>query len=243
MTLFKKKIFIGKIPTLFISEKKIENNNDKSCILFYHGLGASKDIQLNELESLASNGFLVIGIDNVGHGDRRYSDYDEKFSENNPKRLQNIIDAVDATACEVGIIIDYLIGNKIVKANNIGIVGISMGAFIAYKIPTLENRIKTISAILGSPEHSFNNIDNYIKKYSATSLLSQNATHDNIVPPIETRELHQEFKNFYVDYRDRFKYVEYPNSGHFMEEKEWNKCWNLNLQWLTEKLQKKKNLI
>ncbi|HJO93292.1 MAG TPA: alpha/beta fold hydrolase [Victivallales bacterium] len=236
MTLSKKRIFIGKVPTLFISEQKTEDSNNRSCVLFYHGFGASKDIQMEELISLASNGFLTIGIDNIGHGDRKYSDFDTKFSEDNPERLQNIIEAVNSTADEICNIIDYLINNKIVKPANIGIVGISMGAFIAYKIPVLENRIKAISAILGTPEYSFNNIYDYTKKYDIISLLSQNAAKDNIVSSIETKKLHQELRKTFKNPDDRFKFVEYPNSGHFMNETEWNKCWNLNLQWLKEKL-------
>ncbi len=44
---------------------------ERGCILFFHGLGASKDVQLPDLESLAARGFLVVGVGGVGHGERR----------------------------------------------------------------------------------------------------------------------------------------------------------------------------
>ena len=200
-------------------------------------MSASKDIQLAELESLASNGFLAVGIDNVGHGDRQYTDFDARFSEDNQNRLQNIINAVNATADEIGLIIDYLVSNKIANESSIGIAGISMGAFIAYKIPTLDHRVKTISAILGSPEHSFTNMNNYVKQYDSISLLSQNAAKDNLVSPCKARNLHHKLKKSFKNYNERFKYIEYQNSGHFMEEADWIQCWDLNLEWFKKMLQ------
>ena len=231
-------IMIGDIPIRLMYKSDMGTASRNGCILFYHGLGASKDKQGKELEDLASSGFLAIGIDNVGHGDREFNDFDERFSENNPDKVKNIISAVRETASEINFLINELIDKKILINNKLGIAGISMGAFIAYTIPMFDNRPKVMVAILGSPilEGMPVSPSNEMKDFRELSLLSMNAGKDRIVPPEQTRELHLKLKEFYPDYKSRFKYIEYPNSGHFMEEEDWNKSWEQCINWFERKL-------
>ena len=226
-------LMIGDIPIRLIYKNTMETASRNGAVLFYHGLGASKDKQMKELEDLASLGFLAVGIDNVGHGDRKFDDFEERFSETNTGRVNNIISAVRETAAEINLLINGLLDKKMVINSKIGIVGISMGAFIAYAIPMLDDRPKTMVAILGSPTLEGVSISssNEIEKFHNLSLLSMNAGKDRVVPPEQTRELHLKLKEFYPDYNSRFKYIEYPDSGHFMEEDDWNKCWNKCLEW------------
>ena len=229
---------IGGIPVRLLYKDDMETASKNGCILFYHGLGASKDIQSKELEDLANSGFLAVGVDNVGHGDREFADFEEHFSENNPERVKNIVSAVSETASEINILINWLTDNQILLNNKLGIVGISMGAFIAYAIPMFDDRLKTMVAILGSPlwEGKTESPHNKIEKYSKLSLLSLNAAKDNIVPAKYAEEFHLKLEKQYPDYEKRFKYIEYPKSGHFMEEDEWNECWNECLGWFENRL-------
>ena len=73
-TLTNQKKMIGDIPVRLVYKNDLRAASHRGCILFYHGLGASKDKQLKELMDLASSGFLVVGVDNVGHGDREFDD-------------------------------------------------------------------------------------------------------------------------------------------------------------------------
>src|SRR5262249_45722553 len=74
----------------------------RGTILFYHGLGASKEANARELEGLAAAGFLAVGLDNVGHGERRYPDYEQRFGEGSGGRWpEEFLHAVEATAQEV----------------------------------------------------------------------------------------------------------------------------------------------
>ena len=45
------------VPVVTLYESSLDAAADRGCILFYHGLGASKGVQLPDLESLAARGF------------------------------------------------------------------------------------------------------------------------------------------------------------------------------------------
>ena len=233
-----RKKMIGDIPVRLVYKKSRKTASQNGCILFYHGLGASKDKQLKEVEDLACLGFFVVGVDNVGHGDREFDDFEERFLENNSDRVKNIISAVLQTASEITLLIDWLTNNKILINGKLGIAGISMGAFITYAIPMFDDRPKTVVAILGSPQWDGfpESPHNKIQIYSKLSLLSLNAGKDDVVPTEQTKEFHLKLKKHYLDYEQRFKYFEYPNSGHFMEEDDWDKCWDQCLKWFKDRL-------
>ncbi|MEM6432049.1 MAG: hypothetical protein AAF708_22615, partial [Deinococcota bacterium] len=85
---------IRDIPLVCLSQKDPRGAKDKGCILCYHGLTSSKDNWLHDLEIIANKGFLVIGVDNVGHGERRDPDFDAKYAQDNPMFWHNFIQAV-----------------------------------------------------------------------------------------------------------------------------------------------------
>ena len=106
----KLKIKIQDIPTLFVFKDEIDKAGKRGAILFFHGLTVSKEENEKELKSLAKCGFLAVGIDNVGHGERHDPAFIKRFvgglvSQNRSK----FIDAIIKTADEVPVIIDYLI--------------------------------------------------------------------------------------------------------------------------------------
>ena len=118
----------------------------RGTLLFYHGFVASKESQFKELDSLARAGFLAIGVDNVGHGARRYPDF--------------------------------------------------------------------------RPQDFF-----------PVALLSQNAARDENVPARHARALHETLAPLYAAHPEREAYLEYPESGHFMLEHEWNDLWHHTVAW------------
>ena len=237
-TLTDRKEMCGNIPVRILHKDDQNTASQNGCILFYHGLGASKDKQFKELEDLANNGFLAVGGDNVGHGDREFDDFEERFSEDNPDRVKNIICAVRETASEINFLVNWLIDTKLLINDKIGVVGISLGGFIAYAVPMFDDRPKTVVSILGSPqwEEVSESPGDRIEKYSKLSLLSLNAGMDMLVPPEQAKEFHIKLKKHYTDYEQRFKYIEYPDSGHFMEEEDWLECWEQCLNWFKSRL-------
>jgi pimeloyl-ACP methyl ester carboxylesterase len=49
------------------------------AVLWFHGLGADKDVHRFELRRFADAGLLAIGVDAVGHGQRRMADFEQPF--------------------------------------------------------------------------------------------------------------------------------------------------------------------
>ncbi len=74
----------------------------RGTILFYHGLSVGIADQTRELHSLAREGFVVIGVDNVGHGERRYADFEVRFSHDNPEFDACFLDAVAGATAYLG---------------------------------------------------------------------------------------------------------------------------------------------
>lgn len=91
----------ARVPLLIVSRADPRTAAERGCILVFHGLSASKDIPLSELESLACQGFLAVGVDNVGHGARRAPNFDTRFSETNPDFFATFLQAVLETAREL----------------------------------------------------------------------------------------------------------------------------------------------
>ena len=124
---FHKNIKLGSAPALFVFKGELENAAKKGSILFFHGLTGSKETQLLELEDLARSGFLAVGIDAIGHGERGYPDINQRFAEDNPDAYNEFLKVVVTTAHEVPTILDSMIRMRLLNQEKIGIAGISLG--------------------------------------------------------------------------------------------------------------------
>ncbi len=58
-------------PALALFRGSPEDRAKLGTILFYHGFGQSKEDYRAVLSQFAEAGFLAVGIDGVGHGERR----------------------------------------------------------------------------------------------------------------------------------------------------------------------------
>src|SRR5260370_8039520 len=59
---------LASAPVLVMFRGFPEDKARQGTILFYHGFGASKETYVSVLQHLAEAGFLVVGIDGIGHG-------------------------------------------------------------------------------------------------------------------------------------------------------------------------------
>lgn len=222
-------------PTLCVYQENLVTAQNKGSILFFHGLGSSKDQQKTELYSLAERGFLAIGIDNIGHGERRYPDFEKRFASDNPQFGNELLQAVNQTAQETAYLIEAYIQKGIILADKIGLIGVSMGGYIAYAALLAERRIKAASVILGSPywwEADFDSPHQHLEGFFPCAILSQNAGLDQSVPAHYARDFHRHLSPYYQSAPERQHYIEYPESGHFMREQDWHQCWGNSLDWL-----------
>jgi uncharacterized protein len=226
------------VPALLVARTDFRVAAARGCTVVFHGLGASKDAQLKELESLAGQGFLAVGVDNVGHGERRYPDFDRRLSQNNPEFSENFLRAVLETARETPRLLDALLRQGLAREDRIGALGISMGAFISYTAVTLEPRLRAVVALVGSPAWPLDlpaSPHRQLERFDRVRLLSQTAGRDTVVPSRYARAFHGRLREIYGDYDVRFAYAEYPDSDHLLEA-DWDRLWERTLGWFHEHL-------
>lgn len=232
--IIRKYIPLSTAPALILYKDHIDKAIQKGTILFYHGLGASKEGQEKEIVSLAEHGFLAIAIDNVGHGERKYHDFEEKFSLKNPRLEADFIQMVHETAKETPRVVDASIAQGFAHPGNIGICGISMGGYIVYSALLQEKRFKAAVSILGSPNWKIQHPQSphhFPESFFPTAFLAMNAEKDRSVPPHFAREFHKRLEPFYASAPESLCYKEYPGADHFMPEKDWNDLWSRTLSW------------
>jgi alpha-beta hydrolase superfamily lysophospholipase len=222
------------VPARLLFVDSPEHAAAQGAILFYHGFTASKEVQGKELSSLAEHGFLAVGLDNVGHGERRYPNFEKRFSFVTPHAMKNFIAAVRETALEIPQVIDDLLRNGLAWPEKIGVSGISMGGYIAYASVLADRRIRAVAPILGSPKWGSLYYDSphfYPHNFYPVALLSQNAGEDQSVSPRFACDFHKVLKPYYAEAPERLVYVEYPGVGHFMPEQDWSVLWKNVVEW------------
>ena len=227
----------GHVPTVLLYENELKASQ-KGCILCFHGLTSSKDDWLHELAKIAEQGFLVVGVDNVGHGERRYPDFATRFAESNPDFYSNFLDAVAETARDVPSLLDALTEASLITKDRVGVLGVSMGGYIAYATVGLEPRIQAVATIVASPEWSPEHPESphhHLEKFGAVKLLSQTAGKDEVVPSHYALRFHERLEEAYDDYAERFAYIDYPESNHQLNP-DWERCWARTIAWFEEHL-------
>lgn len=228
-------IVIAHIPVLLVFQGRRADAAAQGTILFYHGFSVAKEINRQEYDDLARAGFLVVAVDNVGHGARRYPDFDQHFYHGAGPFEAVFTAAVQATAAEVPIILDELLAHYGSTAERLAIIGISMGGFIVYQALIIEPRLPVAIAILGSPRSlSAHPASPHLfpERFYPRALLSLNAGRDRSVSPCHARELHQALIPSYQAEPDRQKFVEFPESEHCLRPQDWQELWANTLAWL-----------
>lgn len=221
---------LADVPAVLISEGPPQAAAARGAVLFFHGLGASKETHLDDLAPLARAGKLVVALDNVGHGERPPSA--EQLALVHRLGWQGaFLEAVRLTADEVPRLIDALQAQY--AARRIGVSGVSMGGYIAYGAVLRDRRIAAAAPILGSPNWDSlpHSPHRQASLYFPCALLAQNAGRDTTVPPRFARAFHAELAPFYAAAPERLEYVEYPGSAHFMEERDWLACRDRTAAW------------
>src|SRR4051794_7189917 len=77
---------LGDVPSLVVETQGDVAPDGRGTVLLLHGLGASKELQRKEAYSLAAQGCRAVILDAVGHGERRYPDFDSRFSPERAER-------------------------------------------------------------------------------------------------------------------------------------------------------------
>lgn len=232
-------MILGSAPALLVHHGSAESAADHGTVLLVHGLGGSKEVQRTEARSLAQMGYLAIVIDAIGHGDRRYSDWDERFAPPNAQR--SYFDIVRRTAEEIPAVLEAIRAHGWRKSGRLGACGISMGGAILFGAMLPRGTFDAVATIVASPrwldapESPHLRIDAFFP----TPLLIQTAGADTVVPPDAARVLHTALVPHYATSPDRLRYIEYPGEPHLPHAPAWNRIWSEVLAWFATYLRGK----
>ena len=203
-------------------------------VLWFHGFTAGKATHRPELTTLAEAGFLAVGIDAAGHGERRLPDFEERFSGTKEETDREFYALVAATAAEVPEIVDVLCGAGLADEARIGAAGVSMGGMITYGATAIDSRIRAAVALLATPEWPHPASPHLeIDRFFPTALLSITAGRDETVSPAAARAFHADLEERYRQHPERLRYVEIEESFHMMTPADW--AWSIReaAGWLT----------
>lgn len=209
------------IPLLTLAEEP----GSRPAVLFYHGLQSDKETHRKELESLAARGFLAVGVDATGHGERRMPELSPFL--NRGELMTQVAKLLRPSVEEVPLLVDYLLAEG---HGPIGLAGISFGGMLAYGAAAREPRLRAVVAILGDPRWC----EPDRADYARTPLFAWNGGRDQHVDPRGSREFIADLQRAYPE--GRFAYREYAASDHFMEPEDWNDGWARTLAWFERHL-------
>lgn len=220
------------VPTLIAEPHP--GSGPMPVVVWLHGFRADALAHAGELERCAAQGFLAVGIDAVGHGARRDPLLADRVAQAAGGALPVMLDLVEQTLAELPSLIGALGEAYTIDRQRISMVGISMGAFLAYRAVASGLPLRAVVALLGSPEWpGATSAHRSPDAFLTVALLSITAEHDMSVPPAATARLHRALRasapsaTAHPDHH----YV-LRGAGHLTSAEEWQRAMRVTLAWL-----------
>ena len=174
-------------------------------------------------------------MDAVGHGARRYPDFDVRFSFASPERREEeFLTVVRESAREVPALLDALVEQG-ADPGRLGLCGISMGGFVTYSAVLRERRLAAAAPLLASPEWNLPLPESphlQPERFFPVALFSQTAGADEVVPPARARAFHARLQPFYAPAPERLRHREFPGAGHMMPMHDWEEANRGAVAWM-----------
>ncbi|HTQ81432.1 MAG TPA: dienelactone hydrolase family protein [Thermoanaerobaculia bacterium] len=203
------------------------------AVLWLHGFTADKETHRPELGALAKAGFLGVGIDAVGHGERRFADFEARFDQAQNATDDAFLDLVETSAREIPEIRAALATLPEVAPEQISIAGISMGAYTLYDALTSLDGFAAAVALLGSPRWPRASSPHHsLARFFPTALFSLTAGQDEVVAPEGARRFHEDLAPYYAARPERLKYREIEGASHLMSPIDWALAVRETIAWL-----------
>ena len=204
----------------------------RPAVLWMHGFRADALAHAAELERCAALGFVAVGVDAVDHGARSTAQLAERLQRAEHGALPVMLDVMEATVRELPTLIDALVAECGVDRDRISLVGISMGAFLAYRAVTAGVPLRAVVAMLGSPEWpGATSAHRSLSAFRTVSLLSITAEHDVSVPPDAVYRLH-EVLTAMSGRTTAARHHELSGAGHLTNAAQWGEATAETMAWL-----------
>jgi pimeloyl-ACP methyl ester carboxylesterase len=153
------------------------------------------------------------------HGERRAPDFEARFGADFERTF---LEVIEGTAEDTSTLIDAFGGGPV------GMVGISMGAFITFLALTREKRIAAAVPLIGSPllwapvqleaEEAARvaeiNPAAHPERFPPCAVLIQNGEDDELVSIAPAAETYERLRPYYAETPERLRFVPYPGVAH-----------------------------
>lgn len=219
------------IPIRLVYESSIATAAHRGTVLVLHGFNSDISHQTKELESLAAQGWLALGVDVIDHGARRAPNFDELYGRN---FQQNYASLLRRARGELPSLVDAIEARSWLRSRRLALMGISMGGFITYGAASTEPRIRVLVPLLGSPRWDSQPDSPHLspEAFLGKALLSLTAGADQNVPPGPARQLHCDLQKFTQLEPGQTRYFELAGAPHLMDDLAWSRLWSQALAWL-----------
>lgn len=208
----------------------------RPLVFVVHGLLSRKERHSELCLDLAHAGFTACALDARSHGERATPEGVARLSGAlNMEFLWAFADAVIGTAADLTAVADYL------GHDGYGVIGHSMGGYVALRAGVTEERVRAVVSVAGNPDWSLlpagrdgaagpflppevaelarrESPLGQAARFFPRPVLMLHGASDTVVPIAGHRALHDALRSRYDDagpeMRDRLSLVEYPGVGH-----------------------------
>jgi dienelactone hydrolase len=229
-------IRIDNIPALEVFQNGASNH--LPMVVLVHGWNSRKEDMLFMAYGLAINGFFVVPIDVVGHGERM---------REGAWTMDALFGLVHQTTEDINRVIAHYEGDTRVDVQRVGLSGISMGGVVTYEYLTRDDKqIRAAVPMIGTPDFTslisedradkimsmlglnLQNTMNIINPemlramqpaqkmnlMDSVPLLMLNGVEDPLIDIKSVRDFYQRIKPLYSQ-PENVQLVEYPGVGHY----------------------------
>ena len=216
-------------PTASVDERRMRRC---PAVLWMHGFRADALAHVVELERCATLGFFAVGVDAVDHGARSSATLLERLQHSGGGALPVMLDIMEATVRELPALIDVLVTEHAVDRIRVSLVGISMGGFLAYRAIAAGIPLRSVVALLGSPEWpGRTSAHRSLVAFRDVALLSITAEHDVSVPPSAVHRLHEAL-GCAPTRSTACRHHELRGAGHLTTAAQWAEAMTETMAWL-----------
>ncbi len=214
------------ITALTFAQEPFEGQTPRPLVFVVHGLLSRKERHIELCLSLAAEGFLACTLDARHHGERATPEAAALLSGNLGVEFALLFaEAVLGTVADLGTLAAYF------GSDRYGIIGHSMGGYVALKAAVTDPRAAVIVSISGNPDWTLvpqgaylppgalelaraQSPLSYPERFWPRPLLLLHGAGDAVVPVAGARALHAALRTHYADDAERLSLVEYPGVGH-----------------------------
>jgi len=236
------------IPTLACFRN---DGRPKPLVILAHAFQSSKEFWQAKMKSLAGKGYFAIALDNRGHGERKGPDFKTRGLTQDGFNLYEVRRLIKETADDIPLLINHFAANDQIDAARIGVLGVSMGGFAAFRALMIDNRITVAVPMLASPyfDEKPNDVpllktpevrkslERYSRKFSPghypesfypRALLIQIGKKDLHLSSERVARFYRKLTSYYRETPHKLKFIVDENAGHEFTDSMWHNA----VEWL-----------